>query len=439
MRLFLVILFSLFIITVEAQQQFSLQQCIDMALEKNLSVKLNAAAMENAEQQVIANQGNRLPNLNGSASHNYNFGRRIDPFTNQFANSRTLSQGFGLSSSVELFNGFQSTNQVKQSQTDYERSRYDAEANKNDITLSIAASYLQILFFEEKIINDERQIQFTQQQLERTKKLYDAGATTKTSVLEIESQKATEELQLVNDQNQLTLSYLSLRQQMQMEEEFSIVQPNLEQWLVAAEMNQSTGQIYDAAISTLPVIKSSELSLKSAEVGYKVAKGGMYPRLSVSSYYGSGYSSLRREFEGSNYGTQLRDNISPNIGFDLTVPIFNGYRTKTNMNMARIGIESRRLELEQQKLNLKTQIESAYADALASLKKYKATEKSLSTLKETFSFAQKQFEVGEINSTDLNSIKTRMSNAESELLQAKYDYVYKTKILEFYQGKSIAF
>ena len=463
------VFFFFFSLQTNAQKSWTLQECIDYAIKNNIQVKQNELNAESAKQTLLQSEAGTLPSLNGFASHSYNFGRTIDPFTNQFANDKVLSQNFSLSSSLTLFNGFQTYNSIKQSQYSYIASKYDIDKMKNDISLNIATGYLQILFNEELLNVAKSQLDASAKQVEQTEKLVEAGKLAKGSFYDIQAQLASDELSLTTVQNQLDLSYLTLIQLLNMDSvgSFKIVKPEIN--LPAEPILTSTPiQIYTSAITTLPEIKSAEFKLKSYEKSLSIAKGGISPRLTVSGSYGTGYSGASKVLAGTPvltgyqpngsitslgdqvlsptydaafqvkpFSDQYNDNINKNIGLQLRVPLFNGLQTKVSISKAKILKQNADYNLDLAKRQLFKTIQQAYADANAALKKYYATVKAHDAIRESFKYAEQKFSLGVVSSLDYVTAKNKLTKAESDLLQAKYDYVFKTKVLDFYQGKPI--
>ena len=469
MFLFLIFLFSF---SQEQNKKFewTLKQCLDYALEHNLRVKQSELNTEISKENLLQSQAQTLPNLNGFATHNYNFGQTIDRYTNQFARDRVQSNNFALSSSFTLFQGLQNYHNIQQNQLILMASKTDADKMKNDISLNITTAFLQVLFSEELFASSKNQANITKMQLERMQKMVDAGALSKLKLLEIEAQMAMEELNLVNAENELDLSYLSLKQLLDfdMSTDFKIVKPDLQ---IPLEINiiSTPGQVYDAALTTLPEIKGAEYRLLSSEKTLKVAKGGQSPQLSIQGSFATGFSGLRKDvisatptgYKQTGYFTangdevleptfdvqskvrsfdkQIDDNFNKSIGLNLTIPIFNSLSVKTNIAKAKISKQKAEYDLSLTKNQVQKNVQQAYADATAALKKYKATKKSMDALEESFKYADKRFSVGDINAVEYNDAKNKLAKSQSDLLQAKYNFVFKQKILDFYQGKSLVF
>jgi outer membrane protein len=457
---------------IKITEPMTLEVCIDYALKNNIQIKQSELNTDLSQIGLNQSKANLLPTLNANAAHSYNFGRTIDRFTNQFATQQVLSQNLSLSTDITLFSGLQNINTIKQNRYSYLASKYDVDKMKNDISLNIASAYLQILFAIETVENARNQMGVTNSQVERTKKLVEAGAAAKGTLLDIQAQLALEELNFTNAQNSLDISYLSLTQLLNLPttEGFSIVKPDLalgNETLLTSNANQ----IYNTAVSNLPEIKSAELNVKSSEKAVDVARGGISPRLSFSAAYGTGYSGLSQRvltpplFQGytpdgsitsggdtvfspffSNpltekipFFDQYKDNVNKSFGFFLTVPLFNRLQTKTSIDRARIQKLNAELTVESTKLQIQKNIQQAYADANGGLKKYNATLRAVDAMKESFKYAEQKFNDGMVNTNDYNDSKNKLAKAESDLLQAKYEYIFKTKVLDFYQGKPLKF
>jgi outer membrane protein len=286
----------------------------------------------------------------------------------------------------------------------------------------------------------------TTAQIERAKKLLDAGTIAKGALLDIQAQLATEEYNNTTAQNQLDIAYLTLAQLLNMPSAkgLTIAKPVLtmgNETLLTSDPNQ----IYTTAIATLPQIKKAENEVKSAEKGIDIAWGGLSPRLSFSAAYGTGYSGASQRLTNSvppNYETipyldQYRDNVNKSFGFYLYIPIFNRFQTKFSIDRARIQKINAELAVENAKLQIEKEVEQSYADANAGLKKFIASEKAVTAIQESFNYTEQKFNVGIVNTNDYNDAKNKLIKAQSDLLQAKYEYIFKIKVLDFYQGKPL--
>lgn len=468
MKKYLFIFTFLVATSLHAQEPWSLQKCVEYALENNLDVRQAAYNVENSETGVMQAKSQFLPSLNASAYYGYNFGQRIDPFTNQFAQSTVNTGNFNLSTNWVLFAGLQQLNQLTQSQYDQKSSEY-AHKNVQYLTsLAVTTSFLQILFNKETLNVAEQQLEVTKLQIERTKKLVDAGSAPEGSLYDIEAQYAREELAQVNADNQVILAYLSLKQLLRLPGDYDmeiVVPTELDSASLA--LPTSLEMVIQTAYDTYPSIKSNEYALLSAEKQIKISNSPMIPRLSFNGSVGTGYSgnatdivsttltgtrpigvvestlepvvtpTYTQETKTQGFGDQVSNNFNQSVGLSLSIPIFNKMNTRANVNRAKVNYSIQETALEKEKQKVRQDIESAFADANAAFKSYKSTEKGLISLQEAFNYAQKRFDVGMINAVDYNVAKTNLYKAESDLVRAKFDYIFRMKILDFYQGKSL--
>jgi outer membrane protein len=466
----LIIALLTFTMSVSAQTSrvLDLQQCIEIALENNLSVKRGMLSLENAKIDKFQARGNQLPNLNVSGNYGYNWGRSIDPTTNDFINQQITFSGLNGSSNVVLFNGFRLANSVKQAQVNVESNEYDLEKIKNDVTINIVTFYLNVIFNRELVENAEFQLNSSEEQLQRTKKLVASGALPLTNELELTSQVATNEVNLVNAQNNLDLALLSLKQAMLIpaSESIDIVIPDIEPDTQEG-IGYSPQEVYDAAMNEMPEIQSAQLGLESALLGVKVAKAGGMPSLNLGGSFSTNYSDAysRAVVTGSEFveqdivfngqtttiafeqptyiredvpfRDQIDQNLSRSLGISLSLPIFNRFSTHSNVQRARISLQQAEITVRERENTLRQQIESAYNDAQAAAKTYEANEKQVRALEETFRAVQNQYNLGAVNFTDFQVASNNLYRAKSDFVRAKYDYIFKVKILEFYKGNPL--
>jgi outer membrane protein len=464
-RLLLYISLS-FAIPALSQDPWSLQKCIEEGLKKSIQIRQTELNLRNQQIALDQSKAAVLPSLNGQAANFYNVGRTIDRFTNQFANSTVQSINMGLNTQFNLFNGLQNYYSIQQSRINLAAGLKDVDQSKNDISLSVASAFLNILLAKEVYVNTEKQVELSRQQVARTKKLFEAGAAPKVNLLQVEAQLANEELAMVNAKNSVDLAMLSLVQLLMLESRdgFDVVAPKIPT-PEELPLTFTASYVYTQALASQPSLKGAELRKQSAEKGLQVSRSGMYPTLSFIGSIGTGYSGLAQKVVGidsrqveagftqsgetvysvvidpvlqrSTYREQFGDNVNKSFGLSLTVPIFNNLAVKSNVSRSRIQLEQADLNYQQIKINLKRTIEQAYADALAALNRYQATLKSVESLQEVFRNTEQRFNAGAANPVEYNDSKTRLITAESNLLQAKYDYVFRYKILDFYMGKAI--
>lgn len=433
---------------VVGQQIWTLEDCVTHALENNLQIKQQKLGADIAHENLIQGRAGRFPSLNANASHGYNFGRTIDPFTNEFATERVRSNNFNMSSGMTLFSGFQIHNSIKQRELEYEANRWDVETMENDISLAVASAYLQILFSMELTEVASNQLEITRQQVSRTSQLVEAGTLARGSLYMVQAQAAGEELQLINAQNQLDISYLNLAQLLDLRstEDFRVAVPEVT-IMVNDNLIVSPLQVYESAVRSQASVKASEVRVRTAETGLQIAKGGRSPIVSLRGSYGTGYSGASLELVETATGfesrvkpfrNQLEDNLNRSIGLSLTVPIFNGLQVRSNIGRSQIALENTILSHQLVRDQLYKTIQQAHADAQAAIKRYTATGTNVSALEESFRYTEQRFNVGMVNSLEYNDAKNRLTAAQSELLQAKYEFIFRTKVLDFYLGIPIS-
>lgn len=419
-----------------AQEKWSLQKCIDYALQNNIQIKQQVLNSEYYNNQLGQAKFNRLPNLNANFQNNTSFGRSLLA-DNTYVDRNSNSTYGGLSSNVTLWNGFTLTNSIKMADMDLRASLEDMKKAKDDIMLNIAASYLEILFAEELVTVSEDVLKITQLQIDRTGKLVEAGSLAKGSLLEIEAQFAREELDVVNAQNRLQLAYLSLYQFLELPstESFLIEKPVLPE--IGANMTMlNSMDVFRKAVEIRPAVKGAEFKLESARNQLLIAKGNLLPILSFGANYNNSYENLFN-YPDLAFKDQLKGHERYGFGATLNIPIFNRYQARTGVSNAQIQLENTELQLQSTKNLLRKDIEQAYTNALAAFKRYVANQKAVVSSKEAFRYTEEKFNVGMINSVEYNQTKNNLTKAQSDLLQAKYEYIFRTKILDFYNGQPI--
>ncbi|HEU4717651.1 MAG TPA: TolC family protein [Bacteroidia bacterium] len=450
-------------------QPWNLTQCIAYAQVHNITVQQQLLNVQLAQVNLRQSQGNMLPNVNGFASHTYQYGRTVDRFTNTFANSMVLSENFYLSSNWTVFNGMQNFNTMKQDQYALQGSRYQVQQTQDDIGMNVASAYLNVLYAQEALGVSQQQVDLTQAQVDRTQKLVDAGAAAKGSLLDLQSQLATEQVSLVTAQNNLTIAYLTLTQMMNLDSTsgFTIVKPIID---VPNEslLNTTPDLIFQAAMNNQAGIKKSQMDVKSADKGVDVAYGGLSPTVTIQGSIGTGYSGAAKTVTGTSYSgydtagvttnggyvlipnytttyittpfsDQFNNNVNKSFGVQVTVPIFNRFQVMDNVDRAKINYENAQLSLDLSQQQLMKNIQQAYADAQAALQKYQASQKAVDAAQESFNYTEQKFDVGAVNSIDYNNAKNKLTKAQSDLIQAKYDYIFRMKVLDYYQGKPLTF
>lgn len=443
----------LFTITIPAFQQnaWTLEQCILHALQNNLQLKvqeINTEYYKNSYRQSLLNV---LPNLNGSGYYSISSGRALDQTTYQFTENQTVnSLNASLNTSITIFDGFQKLNTIKQNKFTVLSGIEEVQKFKNDIALNLALAYLQLLLNRELRDVTANQLEISKLQLNRSQQLVEAGSIPQSKFLEIQAQVANEELNLVNAQNQVDISLLNLKQMLDLDTDknFDIVKPDFANFPIT-DITSTVDEIYALAVANLPQIKQAQYNLKSSEKGLSVARGGRSLTASLSYSYGSAYSDSRSRFVGVDpdtnlpiYGNypfknQIKDNISSTVSLGVQVPIFNGWMVNTNISNAKLGVKNSEYQLEIAEKNLYKDIQQAQTDAIAAFKKYYASENAVRFNEESFRSISQKFDVGLINFVEYSTSKNQLTVAQSNLLQAKYNYIFKSKVLEFYKNGQV--
>ncbi len=418
------------------QKVWTLQQCIDYARRNNLQVKMEEISVEQARNTASQSKWDMAPSLNAGASHNMSWGRSVNLQTLEIIkNKRSMSTSGNLSASATIFQGLSKLNSIKSSSTQLKISEQQVEKTKNDITVQITRAYLQLLLAKQILQSARQSCQSTSEQVDRTAKLVDAGSQAYSTLLEVKAQLANEKSQVVSAQGDVRTNQLTLTQLLDLPEEearnFDVADP--QDTLPENLLPQDSAEgIYSQALE-LPQIKMAEYSLQKSQYDYKAVLGRMMPSLSVQAGYGSYYT----DGQSGAFFTQFEHNKNPSLGFSLSIPVFNGLAYRTSTRNARLAVENNRLLLQVQKQSLYKEIQAAYNEALNSYERMLAAKENMISIQESFTYTENKFNVGMMNATDYNIAKANLFKAISSYYQAKYQYLFELKILDFYRGKQI--
>ncbi len=421
--------------TIQSQnKKWTLRACVDYALENNISIKQSELDLRTSEISKKGAIGNFLPSLNASASHSWSIGLGQDPTTFDAVNSTTRNMSGGISSSLDIYKGQRNLRQLHRSNLQILASKYQLDSMKDDISLFVANSFLQILFNKEQLKVLKSQLEISKQDLARTQELVDAGSLPKGDVLEIQATVATQEQQIVAAENTLLISKIELAQSLLIEdyEDFDIVDANYNVPLTNI-LQESPNAIIAKAKDTRYDIKIAETNREIAETDLKIAKGALQPTLTGSYSFSSNYfkSGL---FDTPDFETQISDNKSHNFSLRLNIPIFNGFASRNEVNRNKVNLERAKIKLEQANLDLETKVYQAQNDAKGALKAYEAAQKTLNAREEAFNYSKERYNVGLLNAFDYGQSQNKYEAAQSDVIRAKYDYIFKLKVLEFYFG-----
>jgi outer membrane protein len=420
-----------------SQKKWTLKEAVDQALEKNISIKQNQLSLELSKKDVAIAKGNFLPNLNGSSSGRFNAG--LSPDENGILrNTNNLNASFDLSGSGTIFNGYRNLNSYKQAQLGVASSKFDLEVIENDISLFVVNGYLNILFAKENLEVAKVQYEISKTQVEAAVTRFKAGAIAKGDVLNAESTVANDLQNIIAQENALDIALLNLAQSLQVPvANFDVAPIEFETPSSTLLYSNSQG-VYEKAISNRPEIERAKIAITSADLGIEIAKGAYLPTLSYNYGLGTSYfnqfNNLLPGQKNNDFFTQFKDRFQYGTGLSLNIPIFNRNQTKNNVAKSVINKEMSQLGLENEKIQLKQTIEQSFLDVKSALKSYEAARSSLKAQKEAFKNAQERYNYGAMTLFDFDLVRSRLVNAESTLIRSKYDYVFKTKVLQFYSG-----
>jgi outer membrane protein len=422
--------------SLQAQELWTLEKCVNYAHQNNIQIKQSELNTKYQENNLKGAKSSRLPNMNGQISQNQNFGRSLT-YDNTYVNVNSGQTDFGLGTQMTVYQGMQISNSIKKTELDLKASIEDLSKAKDDISLNIASTFLEILFAKELVKVSEEQIGITKQQLQQSQEKVNAGSLAKGALLDIEAQLAREELNLVDARSQLQLAKLKLAQMLELvySESFDVQIPSLPE--VGAQASVIAAQdIYLTALKQRPEVRASEYRLQSTEYQLKMAMGAYYPTLT---FYANYYNLYNNQYKDANrdpitFGNQLSNNARKGLGLQMNIPIFNRLQSKVQVDNAKIQMLNTKLELEGTKKVLRQEIETAQTTAFTSFNRFKSSEKAVVSLQEAFRYSEEKFNVGMVNAVEYNTAKTRLLKASSDLLRAKYEFIFRSKILDFYKG-----
>jgi outer membrane protein len=433
---FLGIFFSA--MSLSAQELLTLKRATELVIENNLQIKqaqfTEAVSEENLQQSKLA----LLPTLNANTGLNFNFGRSIDPLTNQFVNQAITSTSGNLSSGTALFQGFQKINQISQNKLQLDADKSNTQKIKNDLVLTVVTGYLSVLNAQDILIASQQQLAISKQQLDIEQKFFDVGSKTLADLSQAKSQLATAELNVTNAQNQVDLAFLNLAQLLELDPSsvFVVEKPKMEN-MPKINSAYSASDVFKSAASSFPDIRLAELRRQASEKGIDIAKGNYYPSLNLQSGFGTRYSN--GAFGNNGFTNQVKDNFNQFIGFGLSIPIFNGMAVRSSVRRAKINFQNSLLNEQLAKNNLNKVINQAVYDLRAAEKRYYSTLTAFESSKEAFNVIEQRYSVGLVNSLDYNQAQTNLNKAQFDQIQAQYDFIFRSKVIDFYLGNPLTF
>ncbi|NJM80841.1 MAG: TolC family protein [Flavobacterium sp.] len=428
-----ILIFLLFIgVNVFAQEKkWTLQECVDYAIKNNISVQQSELDLKVSDIEKLEAIGGFLPSLNGNANYSVNTGANINPATNQFENETFKSFSASANSSMTLFNGLANWKTLQRSKLNKIANEYRLDKMKDDIALSVANSYLQILFNKEQLKVQKNQNSITKDNIKRTQELIDAGALPAGDIYELQATDATQEQQIISTENALLISKIALCQTLLLKNytTFDISDEVIEVSMTSIT-NESQEVILAKAREAVRDIKIAESNVSVAKKDLSITRSSYLPTLSGF----VGYNTRWSENPFINFVDQLSLFDGTAIGLQLSVPVFNGFSTRGRVQRSKVNLQRTELQLNQAELDLERNVYQAYNDVINAKKSYEAAQKTLQARKLANDFAKQRFEVGLMNAFDFSQSSITYENAQSEVLRTKYDYIFRTKILEFYFG-----
>ncbi|WP_121355040.1 TolC family protein [Flavisolibacter nicotianae] len=421
-----------------AQPHYTLQQCIDTALAKNIGVQQSGLLAEAADVNMKQARANLLPDLNATLDHGINTGRSIDPFTNGYVNQSINYASYGASSGVVLFNGLNLHNQVRQYTLAYDASRMELQQAKDNLTLNVILAYLQVLNNEDLLSSSLAQKTVSDKQLERLTILDKQGAISPSQVTDVKGQLMNDELSILNMRNNLETAKLSLAQLMNVpyDKGMTLERMNADEFLTAYSVSSS--DIYQTALQQFSLVKSVELRTKSSEYALKAARSRLFPTVTLGGSMQTNYSSVAQNSTGKiPYNDQIRNNVFYSLNLGVRIPIFNSMRSRNNIRLADIAVRNNELTEENTKLQLRQQIEQAHLNMTNAYDRYKTLLSQVEAYQTSFKAAEARFTAGVGTSVDYVIAKNNLDRANINLIAAKYDFVLRKKILDYYQNAKL--
>jgi outer membrane protein len=423
-----------------SSQVYDLQTCVDIALENNLTLRRTELNQQITEATLLQSQGQRIPSFSTGASSGYRWGRSINPVTNLFETARIGNINLFANSSAPIYQGNRINNSVSQARKDLEAGVFNLEATRNDISLNIINLFINVVFNREQVKIAENQLKTSTDQLDRTNKLVAAGSLPYSDQLNLQSQFSSNQLEVINAKNSLRIAKLNLAQAMQIPftDDFDVIEPEfeVENALMASE---DPDAIYQVAVSVMPEIKAAEAGVESADYQVKIAKGAFLPTFGVGANLFSNYVDQPgfNQTEITPFPEQIERNLSRSANLQLNIPIFSNFNNKSSLQRARAQKAISEVTALEAKNQLRQKIESAHTDASASKLSYEASLIQVKSLAESFRIAQQRLDQGAINSVDFQVAQANLFNAQANLLNAKYTYIFRVKVLDFYLGNPI--
>lgn len=426
-------------------KKWTLEECVRYALENNITIKNSELDIKNTAIDKKAAIGNYLPSVSANASHSWNIGLNQDLTTGVLRNQTTQYSAVGLNAGVDIYKGLQNQNTLRKANLSMVASKYQLLKMQEDISLNVANAFLQILFNKENLKVKTEQLAIDEKRLARSEEMVSAGTIPRGDLFDLKATVATDKQGIIVAENNLLISKLSLAQLLQLKEftEFDVID-NTNAKDENNIMGQTPGDIYNKAKELRTELKLAQTNLEIAQKNVAIAKGAYQPTL--RGFYGfntrASYSD-RTKLDANNKPyivgpdpifQQFSDNKGHSFGFQLDVPIFNGFSVRNNVERTKVSLEKSKIDLEQKSLDLQRNVYTAFTDAKGALNTYESSTVTLEARQQAYNYAKEKYDVGLMNSFDFTQAQTLLTNAQSDVIRTKYDYIFKIKILEFYFG-----
>ncbi len=412
-------------------KKWTLEECVDYAIKNNISVKQSELDLKTSDIEKLEAVGGFLPTLNANANYSINTGASINPVTNQFQNETFKSFSAGANSNITLFNGLANWKTLQRTKLNKIANSYRLDKMKDDIALSVANSYLQILFNKEQLKVQKNQNLITKENIKRTEELIEAGTLPAGDIYELQATDATQQQQIISTENALLISKIALCQTLLLDEYATF---DISDEIIDLPMSNVTNETQEAILTKAKEsVKDVKIAMSNVDIAKKdvsISRSSYLPTL--SGFFG--YNTRWAESTPFNFADQLSLFDGTAIGLQLNVPILNGFATRGRVQRAKINQERSEFQLKQAELDLERNVYQAYNDVINAKKSFEAAQKTLEARKQSFNFSKERFDVGLMNSFDFSQASFAYENAQSDVLRTKYDYIFRTKILEFYFG-----
>ncbi|MGM0498085.1 MAG: TolC family protein [Bacteroidota bacterium] len=429
---------AFFIQNANAQERWTLEECIRYALDNNINIKRENVSAEQLKNDYNQSKFEFLPNVNGSGTHSYRSGKTFSYDVLDYVNQEYHYGQVQINSGLTLFNGLENQNRMRMRKFNFKRQLENIEEAKYDVTMNVATYYLNILSKQEQKQIKEEQLNVTLDQIEQTRQQVNVGNKAKGDLLEIKAQAARERVELTRAENELKMAYVDLTQLMNLDstENFTVYFPEKDT-ISERESLKSADAIYEESVKEFPAIKGAEFNLKSSEKNLDMMKGRRYPELNIGIGFFTYYDEIPKNQFDISYNEQVEENVSMIAELRLNIPIFNNRRVHNQIQNAKLALDDSKLQLEERKQNLYKDIQRARNEAISAYDDYRANIEAVNSSQEAFNYTEQKYEVGLVDIVEYKVAKKDLTEAKLNASQAKYNYFFRLMLLEFYRGEEL--